>query len=225
MNGIHDMGGMHGFGPVAREVSEPVFHEPWEGRVFGMRARYTSLFRPRYPGVNRGYIESIAPLKYLGMSYYERFLDSLVRRAFDDGVITEAELEARMRRFADAPSSPVPQRMDPESVSAVGRMLTTQLQAASEGRPPRFAVGDEVRAINVSRAGHNRLPRYVRGRQGVVERVNGLHRIEDELVFGQDQTPQTVYTVRFSGREVWGPESEPNVFVYLELWEDYLEAA
>ena len=223
MNGIHDMGGMHGFGPVVREEHEPVFHEAWEGRVYGMRSRFGAKFPPPYPGVGRTYIESIPPLTYLEMSYYERFLESLIQRAIDTGVITAEELRARISRFEDDPAAMVSQREDPQAVSETLKQLKTQLRPETKGLAPRFKPGDGVTAINVSRFGHNRLPRYIRGKRGVIERVNGLYAIEDEKAFAEDPTPQTVYTVRFAGEEVWGTECEPNLRVYLELWEGYLQ--
>jgi nitrile hydratase len=225
MNGIHDLGGMHGFGPVVREDHEPVFHEAWEGRVYGMLSRARAIMPPKYPGDNRGYIEAIPPLTYLEMSYYERFMEALVQRAIEAGVITADELEARVQQFAADPSRPMPQREDPDAVRQVRERLATQLRPEVEGRAARFKAGDAVRAINVSRRGHNRLPRYIRGKRGWVERVNGLYAIEDEEEYARDRVPQTVYTVGFEGAEVWGPECEPNLKVYLELWEGYLQPA
>ena len=225
MNGIHDMGGMHGFGPVVREEHEPVFHEPWEGRVYGMLSRARAIMPPAYPGDNRGYIEAIPPQTYLEMSYYERFMEAIVQRAIDAGVITAGELEERIAQFAAEPSRAVPVKRDPEVVRQVRERLATQLRPEDEGRAPRFKAGDTVQAINVSRVGHNRLPRYIRGKRGRVERVNGLYPIEDEQEYAKDQVPQAVYTVGFDGVEVWGPECEPNLKVYLELWEGYLQPA
>src|SRR5437868_7918819 len=165
MNGIHDMGGMHGFGPVVREEHEPVFHEPWEGRVYGMLGRARAIMPPAYPGDNRGYIEAIPPQTYLEMSYYERLMEAIVQRAIGAGVITAAELEARIAQFAANPSLQVPKREDPEVVREVRARLTTQLRPEDEGRAPRFKAGDAVQAINVNRTGHNRLPRYIRGKR------------------------------------------------------------
>jgi len=222
MNGIHDMGGMHGFGPVVREENEPVFHEPWEGRAYGAFSRLGAKLPPPYPGVGRTYIESIPPARYLQMSYYERFLESAVQRAISGGLIAPEEFEARLEHYRENPSASPPRREDPAEVDAFRRRLSTQLRPAAEGRPPRFKEGDPVRAINVNRAGHNRLPRYIRGKRGTIERVNGLHPIEDEMGFSEDPMPQAVYTVGFDGVEVWGSECEPNLRVYLELWEGYL---
>jgi nitrile hydratase beta subunit len=226
VNGIHDMGGMHGFGPIIREADhEPVFHEAWEGRVYGMLSRARAIMPPRYPGDNRGYIEAIPPQTYLGMSYYERFMEALVQRAISAGVLTAKELQERIDAFATDASLAVPRAEDSEAVEQVRERLTTQLRPEVEGRAPCFKAGDAVMAINVSRVGHNRLPRYIRGKRGWVERVNGLYPIEDEQEYARDQVPQTVYTIGFEGTEVWGPESEPHLKVYLELWEGYLEPA
>jgi nitrile hydratase len=225
MNGIHDMGGMHGFGPVVPEDQEPVFHEAWEGRVMGMLTNVRAKMPPRYPGDNRGYIEAIPPQTYLEMSYYERFMEAIVQRAIANGVLTAEELEARIRRYEDDPQADVPRREDPAAVENLKQRLRTQLRHDYDGAPQRFQPGQAVRAINVNRIGHNRLPRYIRGKTGWVERVNGLYAIEDEQEFSKDPTPQTVYTVGFEGTEVWGPECEPKMKVYLELWEGYLEPA
>jgi nitrile hydratase subunit beta len=222
MNGIHDMGGMHGFGPVIREENEPVFHEPWEGRAYGLFSRLGAKLPPPYPGVGRTYIERIPPATYLQMRYYDRFLESALQRAIAAGLITPAEFEARLHHYEDNPAASVPRREDQEEVAEVRRRLRTQLRPATEGRTPRFRQGDAVVAINISRLGHSRLPRYIRGKRGTVERVNGLYPIEDEKAFNDDATPQAVYTVGFDGLEVWGPECEPNLRVYLELWEGYL---
>ena len=177
---------------------------------------------PAYPGDNRGYIEAIPPQTYLEMSYYERFMEAIVQRAIDAGVITPDELDARIEAFRADATLVVPRREDPAAVLQVTERLKTQLHPEDEGRTPRFKAGDAVIAINVSRAGHNRLPRYIRGKRGWVERVNGLYAIEDEQEYAKDKVPQTVYTVGFEGTEVWGPECEANMKVYLELWEGYL---
>lgn len=224
MNGVHDMGGMHGFGAVVREENEPVFHEAWEGRVYTMLRQLTVKFPPSEPGAGRDIIEHIEPARYLSMSYYERFLRVLEKRALAEGLITEAELEDRLKFIQETGSDPVPPRHDPHAVRRSLEVLKThQLRPAPSGSPPRFAKGDHVAVRNLNWRGHNRLPRYIRGKRGVIERVNGWHRIEDAHadVLGPD--PQTVYTVGFEGPEVWGPECEAKLRVYLELWEGYLE--
>lgn len=225
MNGIHDMGGMHGFGPVVREENEPVFHEEWEGRVMGILRELGAAIPARTPGEMRDIIEHIEPLRYLSMSYYERFLEVIVERALANGLITEEELEARVGRFREEPQKPVPRRSDSKAVERARLRMSTQLRPEPEGSEPRFAAGDTVVVRNLNWAGHNRLPRYIRGKLGRIERVNGLYPIEDAHADALGPNPQTVYTASFEGREVWGAECEPNIRVYLELWEGYLKPA
>jgi nitrile hydratase len=224
MNGIHDMGGMHGFGRVVREENEPVFHEPWEGRAFAMIRAIREKVPPRRSG--REIIEGIEPARYLSSSYYERYLEVLEHQVLDAGVITEAEIESRMRLIDKEGSDPVAPTADPGTAQrVVTRLLTDRRHPAPSGGQARFAVDDAVVVRNLNWPGHNRLPRYIRGKHGVIARVNGWHRIEDAHADALGPDPQTVYTVRFDGAEVWGPESEAGLTIYMELWEGYLEPA
>jgi nitrile hydratase len=225
MNGIHDMGGMHGFGPVVREKDEPVFHEAWEGRVMGMLRELGAVMPAKSPGEMRDIIEHIEPLRYLSMSYYERFLEVVVKRALANGLITEEELETRVGLFREEPDRTVPRRSDSKAVERAHRRMTTQPRPEPQGSAPRFAVGDRVLVKNLNWPGHNRLPRYIRGKVGWIERVNGLYQIEDAHADSLGPNPQTVYTAGFEGLEVWGAECEANTRVYIELWEGYLEPA
>jgi nitrile hydratase subunit beta len=88
-----------------------------------------------------------------------------------------------------------------------------------------FAVGVGVVARNINPTGATRLPRYVRGKHGTVERDHGVFIFPDANAAGQGQKPQHLYSVRFSARELWGVEAAPKDHVYLDLWEDYLERA
>jgi nitrile hydratase len=224
MNGVHDMGGMHGFGPVRPEKDEPVFHEPWEGRVYAMLREIGARFAPPPIGGNRDIIENMGPVRYLTASYYERFLEVLEQRALREGVVSETELAARTEQFRLDPGTPLPRREDAAATArSLERLHHHQNRPAEHGVAQRFNAGDEVRVRNLNWAGHNRLPRYLRGKRGVIERVNGLYHIEDAHAGAWEPLPQTVYTVQFSGLEVWGAESEPNLKVYAELWEGYLE--
>ena len=96
MDGIHDMGGMHGFGAIPREADEAVFHAPWEGRIFGVSFVVESLV----PGANidagRHAIERIDPATYLHASYYQRWLLGTQSTLVDAGVCSLEEIEARM---------------------------------------------------------------------------------------------------------------------------------
>ena len=223
MNGVHDMGGMHGFGRVEIERDEPVFHAEWEGRVMGMRRLVQQLPGMRLPG--RPVIESMEPLHYLTASYYERFLHTLETHAVEQGLITREELDTRTELFRQHPAAPVPRRSAPPEAARALASFSAQARPEPSGLPPQFTVGDLVAARNLNPVGHTRLPRYIRGKRGVIERVNGWYHLQDEETEGLGPNPQAVYTVRFPAREVWGPRADPHHTVYLEMWEGYLEPA
>jgi nitrile hydratase len=220
MNGMHDMGGMHGFGPIEREENEPVFHHAWEGRVFAMQVATPVPI----PGGSRNNIEHMEPAAYLTSSYYEKWLHSRIKGLIDAGVLTPEELEARVAWYRQHPEAPVPQREDPERVRQVLQGLRT---LRSPRRPldiqPRFSVGNVVRTQNIHPAGHTRLPRYVRGKRGVVARYYGIYDVQDAMPPGVEAPPQPLYAVRFDGRELWGESAEANSGVCLDMWESYLE--
>ena len=217
MNGIHDMGGVDGRGPVEPEPNEPVFHAPWEGRVFGLRR----LLVPSGLGGNWGSFrfaqERVPAADYLRLSYYERWFTALVNLLRENGIVTEAELASGV---AD-PEAPRPERRErpPQAPLGFGR-LDLDL-------PARFDVGDTVRGRNVDPPGHIRLPRYAQGKRGRVIRDNGVYALQDTDRHGQQlgDFPQHVYTVRFTARELWGDRGTERDAIYVELWEDYLEPA
>jgi len=213
VDGIHDMGGMHGFGAVPVEVNEPVFHAPWESRVLGMVYQVVGA---GWSNVDtfRHAIERLAPATYLGAGYYGRWLRALETVLVEAGLLGRGEVEARIAgapaRVAAAPSTG---RRYGGSVGVV----------RSIDSPPRFTVGDHVVARNVHPPGHTRLPRYVRGKQGVVHRVHPACVFPDTHAHGLGEDAQHVYGVRFTARELWGPDAEPGNAVHLDLFERYLE--
>ena len=216
MNGVHDMGGMHGLGPIVHEANEPVFHAPWEGRAWGLQRAMGPWGRGRW-GSTRYELERIPGADYLRMSYYERWFSVLVNRLLRTGLVTEAELASGK----PDPSRPRPALLDPPRRPGGGAArLDLAVRAA-------FRVGHQVRARNVHPEGHTRLPRYVRGRRGRVIRDNGVFALQDTDVNGQSLggKPQHVYTVRFASRELWGAQASARDSVSVDLWEDYLERA
>ena len=221
MNGIHDMGGMHGFGPVEREDGEPVFHHPWEGRVFGM---FIAAQVPA-PGGKRYLIESMNPQGYLNASYYERWMHACVQACVNAGVLTAEELEARMADLRANPDAVLPQRSDTELLVRVNARLQTPRAIRHEtSRTPRFVVGEAVRVRNLHPVGHTRLPRYVRGQPGVITNFYGFHDVQDHLPSGTEAPPEPVYAVRFEAQTLWGPAAEANGALYIDMWERYLDA-
>ena len=220
MNGIHDMGGMHGFGPVEREDDEPVFHHDWEGRVFAMRV----VTPVPIPGGSRNNIETMDPLHYLRSSYYEKWLHARVKGLIDSGVLTAEELQAREARYRDRPDTPMPRREDPEQVQVVLASLRTHRSPRRDvDAQPQFALGDPVRVRNLHPPGHTRLPRYVRGKCGAVVRFYGFQDVQDAPPPGIAVEPQAVYAVRFAAAELWGDAAEANSTVCIDMWESYLE--
>ena len=169
MNGVHDMGGMHGFGPVLPEANEPVFHAPWEGRVRGM-VQLMGAWRLWNIDASRHSIERLLPADYLRLSYFEKWLDALILRLLAKGLVTPEELASgRKADGAAVASPPVTADMAADLVTSVG---SYQREVPAQ---PRFAAGDKVRARNVNPEGHTRLPRYARGRSGVIERLHPTH--------------------------------------------------
>jgi nitrile hydratase subunit beta len=221
MNGIHDMGGMHGFGPIEREENEPVFHHAWEGRVFAMQRAMSVPI----PGGSRHNIEQMDPIHYLTSSYYEKWLHARIKGCIDAGVLTAEELEARTAFYRDHPDAPVPQRHDSERVQhALQSLRTHRSPLRPVNTQPRFSVGAAVRACNMHPPGHTRLPRYVRGKRGVVARFYGFCDLQDTLPPGVEVPPQPLYVVRFEAQELWGAAAEAHSVVYIDMWESYLEA-
>jgi nitrile hydratase beta subunit len=208
MNGVHDLGGMDGFGPVDAEANEPVFHHAWERTVFGLVAA-TSAQRLRNVHTFRHAIERMDPGHYLSSSYYEHWLTATATLLVEMGVVTLAELEARVGGRVPL-SQPV-------------RSGPTALPAPSAAAP-RFAVGGTVVVRNVHPLGHTRCPRYVRGKRGVVVRVDGRSPLPDVAAHASDRCDQYAYNVRFDGRELWGDAADSAAAVQVDLWESYLEA-
>jgi nitrile hydratase len=221
MNGVHDLGGMHGFGPIEREADEPLFHAAWEARVRAINA----LTRERgYFNIDafRYGIEQMAPAEYLRASYFERWLASAEYNLIQHGFLTSDELDARMeflRRHPGADPPPAAGATHPPRAPAA------RPEPASPPPAPRFAVGDAVVTRNVHPTGHTRLPRYARGKRGVIQLVHGAHTFPDTNAHGLGEQPHALYHVRFDGRELWGDSAEPREAVYLDLWERYLEPA
>lgn len=221
MDGIHDMGGMHGFGPVVREEDEPLFHHEWERRVLGI-AVATPV---PVPGGSRNNIENMDPAHYLSSTYYEKWLHSRVKGLIDAGALTANELETRMALLRKRPDAETPVHPDPDGVRAdlASRGTAPSTPSQADVRP-QYQEGDPVRALNLHPEGHTRLPRYVRGKTGTIARFYGIHDLQDaELPRGCVRREQPLYGVRFASRELWGESAEAGSAVYLDMWEGYLE--
>ena len=219
MNGAADMGGMHGFGPITIEPNEPVFHADWEKKAFALNmaigvANIWNLDEFRFAR------ESLPPPQYLNMSYYGLWVATLENMMLDHGMTTPDELK---RGHAIEPIKKAEQPVNAAQVANMIRCGSPYDRPA--GAPAKFKPGDKVRARNMHPKTHTRLPRYVRGHTGEVVRVVGCHVFPDSNASKRVEEPHWLYTVRFEGRELWGPDSDSKVRVAIEAWEPYLEPA
>ena len=209
MNGVHDLGGIDGFGPVVPEPNEPVFHHDWERRVFALRFCTRAL---RNPDSGRHAIERMPPAEYLASSYYEHWLSGLERGLIESGMLTCEEIEEALRN----PREPRRPPAAPTRVAATAAVV-------ERPRSARFRIGDVVVARNLNPRGHTRLPRYVRGHRGTVRHDWGVFTYPDTNARGLGRKPQHCYGVEFTARELWGADRPAGERIFIDLWDDYLE--
>jgi nitrile hydratase len=222
MNGAHDLGGMHGFGPInpEPEAQEPVFHAAWEKRVFGLALAVGALGKWNID-ISRYARERQHPVEYLQHTYYENWLAGLEKLLVEQGLVTAEEL-ASGKAAAPAAADTRQRVLKAEQVPMVlaqGSPVETALET-----PPHFKPGDRVRARNRHPMGHTREPRYVRGRVGVIQAHYGAHVFPDRNAAGVREG-RHLYSVRFEASELWGQPRTGADAVYVDLWEDYLEPA
>ena len=221
MTGAHDLGGRRGLGPIApeAEASEPLFHAEWERRAFAVTLAAAWLGRWNLD-MSRHARERQHPATYLTNSYYENWLAGLETLLLETAVITAEELALRNSagRPGEALLARVARAGEVAAVLARGRPVTVET-----AQPPRFKPGDVVRARNHQPAGHTRLPRYARGRDGTVHLHHGAHLFADASAAGVE-TGQHLYSVRFEALALWGSGAKGRDAVYIDLWQDHLEA-
>src|SRR5215472_10259622 len=179
VDGIHDLGGMQGFGAVAHSPAEPVFHERWEATARALLEGVAAAVQAS-GGEFRHSIERMDPGHYLTSSYYEHWLTGAATLAVEHGLVTQAELEAR----------------------AGGRVRVR------EWHPP----------------GHIRCPRYIRGKEGVVVRLDGTQSVPDIEAHSTARRYEATYSVRFDAASLWR-DGQRGVWVHVDLWDSYLEPA
>ncbi|HET9625290.1 MAG TPA: nitrile hydratase subunit beta [Kofleriaceae bacterium] len=224
MNGAHDLGGMHGFGRVEPEPDEPAFHAAWERRAFALTLAM-GAWRRWNLDMSRSAREQMPPAAYLATTYYEHWLFGLERLLVEHG-FTSADEIARVQRGEPPPAIGAPVQDGALRADGVPRLLQNRRAARlDDAVAAKFAVDQPVIARNVHPTGHTRIPRYVRGRRGVVAIDHGVFIFPDSHAAGAGKQPQHVYTVRFTARELWGPDASPRDTVCVDLWDDYLEAA
>jgi nitrile hydratase subunit beta len=219
MNGVHDMGGMQNTGPVVPEANEPVFHAAWEARVHALSLA-TGFLGKWNIDMGRYGLEQMSPAQYLASSYYERWLWRLERFVVEKGLLTPEE--ARTHRA----QAPAPPGLNVLRAPDVPRALRNRRFARMDDPvPAKFKAGDAVVARNINPTGHTRLPRYARGRHGVIDRDHGVFIFPDAHAAGLGKQPERCYSVRFTARELWGAEASARDSVYIDLFEPYLDPA
>jgi nitrile hydratase beta subunit len=208
MDGIYDLGGVAGFGPVRIEANEPTFHEPWEATAFRLLVGSVVALDAFNADEYRHAIERIEPVRYLQARYYERVLTGVTTLLVEKGFVQLSDLEARAGGRFPLAGPARPNLDDGRSASASAR----------------FSIGDRVRVKNDHQPGHTRVPKYVRGRTGVVTHVAPPFSYPDASAHGLPPRSEPTYHVEFAAAELWGEGGEEGVSVFVDLWESYLEA-
>ncbi|MET8331632.1 nitrile hydratase subunit beta [Streptomyces sp. NPDC005181] len=218
MDGIADMGGTEGWGPThPPRADEPAFSEPWQGRAFAL-----TLLSIQLAGLNvdafRHAIERLDRTAYLADGYFGRWLNSAELMLTESAVLAPNAIGARARnlRGERVEEPPIPEPSKPGYAPTAEGSLRTVDEA------PAFAVGERVRAKNMSPTGHTRLPGYVRGHTGVVALIQPASVLPDTNAHFQGENPQYVYSVWFDSHELWGIDAEPFTLT-IEMFESYLE--
>ena len=204
MDGMHDLGGKQGFGPVRHTPVAQVFDEPWEKRMnalYGLAVRHGLFNMDEY----RHAIERMEPRHYMNASYYERTLTSLASLCVEKGVTTQQELE----RLAG------------------GRFpLALPLGPGRSNLAPRqeYKPGDRVTVRSDHIAGHVRMPGYIRGKTGVVVNVSPRYPFPDAHAHGVMADDEPTYDVRFASSHLW-QDAADEAWVHVSVFESYLDTA
>jgi len=219
MNGPHDMGGLQDMGPLEYEKDEPVFHAQWEARIYAL-TRAMRAWRKWTLDADRHALEVIPAVDYLRMSYYERWAHRLAEQVVKYGLVSKEEIEGGKAAPSSTKANPA------FTLATSDRWLSRGIPSSQDPRVrPRFKVRQHVRARNINPTGHTRLPRYVRGKAGVIVRDHGVYLFPDSNAHAQGEKRQHVYSVRFAATELWGDNASGRDSVHLDLWDDYLERA
>lgn len=219
MNSIHDIGGMDGLTLPERDQGR-ILKSEWERQVWGLAIAGWAKPPPGYVSFSRTNLEQIPPAQYLRMPYYAKWLYVIEEAMLRSGVVTREELDNPDGDIS-VPDSSNFAPATPAEIIAFGDADVSEESPAD--RLPKFAEGDAVLVRNEHPKGHTRMPRYLRGRRGIIHKHHGVHRFQDD-VGGKDVGQQHLYTVKFTGPDLWGSRAHPNDVIYAELWDYHLEA-
>lgn len=225
MNGIHDVGGMDGFGKVmyVKEKDDPYFTYDWERMALGLLFGTAGQGMLNLDEFRHG-IERMRPVDYLTSGYYGHWIATIATNLVEKGILDPEELEARTQTFLRDPDTKIPRREDPKLVELMEQVMKFGVSPVREvSSPPRFEVGERIKTRNLNLSGHTRLPRYARDKFGVIDTVYGAHVFPNDSAHGKGENPQYLYRVRFEAEELWGVKQKD--VVYVDLWEGYLEPA
>ena len=220
MNSIHDLGGMDNFGPINVEQNEPVFHDDWERKILALTL---GLLPAGYCNIDemRRTTEHIDPAIYLQARYYQKWLLTLESILLEKDILTQEEIETgksiRTEGGDNRPAVPVEMMQ-----YAMANPIPANAELDSNLKP-KYQVGEEILAKNINPYHHTRIPRYVRGKRGVIVQDHGVFLLADTNAHGGPEKPQHVYSVRFSACELWGEEANPRDSVCIDLHDDYMD--
>ncbi len=217
-NTVHDMGGMHGFGPVVPEENEPTFHAQWEGRVLAMQRAIGATRLWSIDG-GRAAIEALPPVEYLRSSYYRRWFLGLEQRLLKFGLVSEDEIAAGHSLRRGVALNRTVKLSDVQKPAVRGNFERPSRALA------KFKVGDAVHTRLLNPKTHTRLPRYARDKIGTIEAIRGCQVYPDTAAITAGDEPEWLYTVVFDAKELWGDAAEPGLTVSIDAFEPYLEPA
>jgi nitrile hydratase subunit beta len=218
MDGVHDLGGREGFGPIVDKADDKPFHADWEMRAFGMK-QASAAAKSWTIDWFRHCRELTGPVDYLTRPYYDQRLTTVVAQLVDEGYLTLDEIKREARAFTPEPGLP-PQTAE----AARAAVRNPRSFAVGVNTPARFALGDKVRCRLDGGSGHTRLPGYVRGRAGVIHAHHGGHILPDASAHGEERG-EHLYTVSFASPDLWPEVKGSADRVFVDLWESYLEPA
>jgi nitrile hydratase subunit beta len=229
MDGIHDTGGMTGYGPVQYQRDEPVFHYEWEGRTLSILT-WMHLKGISWWDKSRFFREKMGNENYvneLRNSYYSHWLSAAERLLVAEKIITEQERRHRVEEILEGrykerkPSK----EFDPAEIDKAIEEMHNPRSLVLSGPEPSYKVGDRVLVKNMNPSGHTRCPKYVRNRVGEIVASHGPQIYPESSSAGLGDDPRPLYTVAFSAKELWGDNGNPKDTVYVDLWEPYLTSA
>ena len=224
MDGIHDLGGTQGFGRIDVEADEPTFHQPWQRTTFALMMATQIVMRSHNTDEYRHAIERMQPAHYLLADYYERVLTGTVSLLVEKGYLSQTELEQRAGGVFEL-AGPVAEQPMVEELMVEELMADEHMVELAPQLAPRFSVGDRVRVLTISPAGHTRAPKFCRGHQGTVIHRAPQFRFPNTSAHGGERRKEHTYHVEFASTDLWSDDRVTNDSVIVDLWDSYLEAA